>query len=86
MSDVVGGGETYFPYYGNRRLTTTHSMKDCDSLEGGLRSPPREGRVIMFYSLLPNGDLDEKSLHGSCAVKDGIKWAANKWIWSSPRM
>ena len=34
----------------------------------------------MFYSLLPNGDLDEESLHGSCAVKDGVKWAANKWV------
>jgi prolyl 4-hydroxylase len=84
---VAKGGETYFPYY-DRDFIQTHRLSDCDSptLAGGLRSPPKEGSVIMFYSLLPNGDLDDKSLHGSCAVKDGVKWGANKWIWNTPRI
>jgi prolyl 4-hydroxylase len=34
----------------------------------------------MFYSMKPNGDLDPLSAHGSCGVKDGVKWAANKWV------
>ncbi len=84
LSDVTKGGETYFPLYGQQHARSNR-LTDCDSLTGGLRSPPKEGRVIMFYSLLPNGDVDDKSLHGSCAVKQGVKWAANKWVWNTPR-
>jgi len=80
LSDVSAGGETIFPLYNGREQS--HESRDCERMEGALRSPPKEGRVIMFYSLLCNGDLDRKSLHGSCAVKDGVKWAANKWIWN----
>lgn len=81
---MTRGGETYFPLY-DKQHVHTHDLKDCDSLQGGLRSPPREGRVIMFYSLLPNGDVDDKSLHGSCAVKEGTKWGANKWVWNTAK-
>lgn len=83
---MIKGGETFFPHYNNERGVRTYDLTDCDTLEGGLRSPPKEGRVIMFYSLLPNGDLDDKSLHGSCAVKEGTKWAANKWLWNTARL
>ena len=77
---MARGGETIFPMYKKEAYEITHNTKDCDRVRGGLRSPPKQGSVIMFYSLLPNGDLDDKSLHGSCAVKDGTKWAANKWV------
>jgi prolyl 4-hydroxylase len=40
--------------------------------------------VIIFYSLLPDGTGDQKSLHGACPVGHGQKWAANKWIWNQP--
>lgn len=80
LSDVSAGGETIFPLYNSRG--EMHEFRNCERMHGALRSPPKEGSVIMFYSLLPNGDLDHRSLHGSCAVKDGVKWAANKWIWN----
>ena len=45
---------------------------------------PKKGKVIMFYSLLPNGMGDRFSLHGACPVEGKRpKWAANKWVWSS---
>ena len=45
---------------------------------------PARGKLALFYSLLPNGELDEYSLHGGCPVKAGRKWAANKWLWNKP--
>ena len=40
----------------------------------------------MFYNVGADGDLDETSLHGSCPVVKGQKWAANKWLHSMPTM
>lgn len=45
----------------------------------GLRVKPRKNKVIVFYSMLPNGDLDERSLHQGCPVRSGTKLAANFW-------
>src|SRR3546814_19013641 len=28
----------------------------------------------------PSGELEPHSLHGACPVKQGVKWAANKWV------
>ena len=39
-------------------------------------------QVIIFYSLLPNGDGDVTSQHSACPVTSGVKWAANKWVWN----
>ena len=49
-----------------------------------LKVPPRKGKVVVFYSLDPAGGLDAYSLHAGCPVKDGMKWAANKWLWNKP--
>jgi prolyl 4-hydroxylase len=79
LSDVQGGGETIFPMANG--APEPADKRNCDVM-GGIRVPPRQGRVIMFYSLLANGDLDAASLHASCAVREGTKWAANKWcVW-----
>lgn len=48
----------------------------------GLRVQPKVGSAILFYSLLPNGMGDLYSQHAACAVKNGTKWAANKWVWN----
>ena len=45
---------------------------------------PEKGKVILFYNMLPNGELDALSLHGGCMVINGVKWAANHWIWNRP--
>lgn len=80
LSDVAEGGETIFPMYNG--ASTPQNFDDCSV---GLKVKPERGKVIIFYSLLPNGNVDPTSLHGACPVlKDGIKWAANKWIWNAP--
>eukprot|EP00559_Dactyliosolen_fragilissimus_P008463 CAMPEP_0184864624 /NCGR_PEP_ID=MMETSP0580-20130426/15675_1 /TAXON_ID=1118495 /ORGANISM="Dactyliosolen fragilissimus" /LENGTH=545 /DNA_ID=CAMNT_0027363505 /DNA_START=26 /DNA_END=1660 /DNA_ORIENTATION=+ len=76
LSDVEEGGHTIFP-----RANGTDPIEDFDSCEHGLKVKPQVGKVIIFYSLKPNGELDEYSLHGACPVQKGIKWAANKWVW-----
>jgi len=43
---------------------------------------PKKLRAVLFYSQQPNGAVDENSLHGGCPVLDGVKWAANLWIWN----
>mmetsp|Transcript_21140 Transcript_21140/g.28109 ORF Transcript_21140/g.28109 Transcript_21140/m.28109 type:complete len:433 (+) Transcript_21140:346-1644(+) len=77
LSDVEEGGETIFPLYNG--LPFPRSFKDCSR---GLKVKPEKGKVIIFYSLDAAGHMDEKSLHGACPVKEGIKWAANKWVWN----
>lgn len=79
LSDVAEGGETAFPRFNNGPQPS--DFKDCTV---GLLVKPQRGKVIIFYSLLADGNLDPLSLHGACAVKDGTKWAANKWVWNSP--
>ena len=74
LTTVEKGGETAFPKAFGAQ---PYDMRDCTV---GLRVKPEQGRVIIFYSLLMTGDTDPNSLHGACPVKEGIKWAANKWV------
>jgi len=46
---------------------------------------PHKSRAVLFYSQLPNGELDNMSKHGGCPVLSGTKWAANLWAWNAPR-
>jgi len=80
MSNVTAGGETVFPRFGG--TPQPDNYKDCTK---GLLVKPIKGKVIIFYSMLPNGVLDPHSLHGGCPVIEGIKWAANKWVWNKRR-
>jgi prolyl 4-hydroxylase len=80
LSDVSEGGHTCFPRFNN--APQPRDFKDCSK---GLLVKPERGKVIIFYSLKADGELDELSLHGACAVKgDNVKWAANKWVWNAP--
>ena len=80
MSDVEQGGETIFPRA--KGFPQPHDMWSCAT---GLKVKPEKGKVIIFYSLHPNGNVDENSLHGGCPVEKGKKWAANKWVWNKPK-
>lgn len=79
LSDVEGGGDTNFPRAGGR--PQPHDFGDCSK---GVSIKPQAGRIIIFYSLMPDGSGDELSLHGGCKVENGTKWSANKWIWNKP--
>jgi prolyl 4-hydroxylase len=80
LTTVEKGGETVFPRADKGPYPASH--QSCDS---GLLVKPIRGRVIIFYSMTPDGALDEYSLHGACPVEEGIKWAANKWVWNAPK-
>ena len=88
LSDVEEGGETIFPrtqeLAGRQPHTLSHKM--CEEVKGGLRSKPELGKVLLFYILHPNGNIDQDALHGACSVKKGVKWSANKWMWNRPQM
>lgn len=76
FSDVEDGGETAFPRFMGEEPRT---MQDCES---GLLVRPQRGKVVIFYSLKMNGETDDSSLHGACPVKEGVKFAGNKWVWN----
>ncbi|MED6115007.1 putative prolyl 4-hydroxylase 9 [Stylosanthes scabra] len=57
-------------------METGYDYKQCI----GLKVKPRQGDGLLFYSVLPDGNIDKTSLHGSCPVIEGEKWVATKWI------
>jgi prolyl 4-hydroxylase len=79
LTNVEQGGETVFPRLD--KGPDVHSSIACEQ-QSGLRVKPERGKVIIFYNLTPEGKTDTYSLHGACPVKEGIKWAANKWVWN----
>lgn len=46
----------------------------------GLAVKATRGNALLFYSLLPGGDTDPTSLHGSCPTTKGDKYSATKWV------
>eukprot|EP00536_Pseudo-nitzschia_multiseries_P008739 jgi/Psemu1/257491/estExt_Genewise1Plus.C_2280034 len=46
---------------------------------------PHSSRAVLFYSQHPNGAADRDSLHGACPVLNDQKYAANLWVWNTPR-
>jgi prolyl 4-hydroxylase len=57
----------------------------CNTESEALRVSPRTGDSVLFYSQRGDASLDGYSLHGSCPMGDGEKWAANLWVWNRPR-
>lgn len=43
---------------------------------------PVKAQAVLFYNQLPEGGQDNASLHGGCPVLEGVKWAANLWVWN----
>jgi len=91
LSSVSDGGETVFPMANGSprpRHFKLRNREDCDwqASKGGIKIEAIKGRVVLFYSMLPDGTLDPNSLHGACPVEHETeeKWAANKWIWNKP--
>ncbi|XXG44536.1 hypothetical protein AAC387_Pa01g4313 [Persea americana] len=76
LSDVEEGGETMFPFENGLNMNTGYDYKKCM----GLKVKPRQGDGLLFYSVFPNGTIDQTSLHESCPVIKGEKWVATKWI------
>eukprot|EP00483_Globobulimina_turgida_P003308 UN03313 len=68
--DDESGGETNFPKADGGKGVAVH---------------PGKGSSIMFYSILSDGNADDKSLHAALPVLKGVKWLANFWVWDPVR-
>merc|ERR1712118_295741 len=51
----------------------------------GLLVKPGRGSAVLFYSQLPDGNLEELSVHAGADVEAGVKWVCNLWVRSQPR-
>jgi hypothetical protein len=90
LNDVPSGGHTVFPYVNSTRHPDAHSWSSmeavgCDPDGEGLKVFPVKGDVVLFYNLLPGGQMvgegDRLTLHGGCDPTHGsIKYLANQWI------
>ena len=88
LESVSEGGETFFPRALNAKGQEYHRWNgDHEDCYRGLYVPPVRGNAVLFYSMVPDGRLDERSLHGGCKPRgDHVeKWGANQWIWNHPQ-
>lgn len=67
--NTLQGGETTFP-----RAITTDS-------HNGVKVDPQSGKAIVFYNVLPDGNMDDLSQHAGGKVEKGVKYVANVWVW-----
>eukprot|EP00249_Psilotum_nudum_P006312 c19629_g1_i1 orf=384-1241(+) len=74
LSDVVEGGETHFPWIGDKNCVCGGELKP------GLCVKPQKGDALLFWSQKLDGSVDPSSLHGGCKVLQGEKWSATKWM------
>jgi len=83
LNDVPRGGHTGFPRAGGLPIPMKpNGEADYGNCKVGIQVAPKKNKVIIFYSLHPDGSLDHHSLHGGCPVKEGVKWSANFWLWN----
>lgn len=50
----------------------------------GLEVAPVKGNAVLFGYKLPDGSLDERTLHAGLPVESGEKWVATKWLREHP--
>lgn len=67
--DRLQGGETIFP----RAITT--------DFHDGVKVQAQTGKALLFYNILPDGNMDDLSQHAAGKVEKGVKYVANVWIW-----
>ena len=66
LNDNFTGGETVFP----RAVQTQY--------HDGIQITPHRGRAVLFYNMLPDGNMNDLSQHASKPVEKGEKWLANR--------
>ena len=68
LNDPEEGGETEFPRWVNGKTSD------------GLLATPKKGKAMLFYSFLPDGNLDDLSQHAAKPVSKGEKYLINLWV------
>ena len=69
LNDDFEGGQTVFPRALNAQF------------HDGITVEPKKGKAVLFYNMLPDGNMDELSMHASKPVESGEKFLANLWVW-----
>ena len=46
----------------------------------GLKVIPRKGTALLFYNVMPDGEIEPLSFHGADPVITGEKWVLTKWM------
>jgi len=69
LNEGMEGGATQFPRWVNAETSE------------GLNVEPKVGKAVLFYSQLPDGNMDDWSHHAALPVKKGEKWLMNLWVW-----
>ncbi|XP_078365289.1 transmembrane prolyl 4-hydroxylase-like [Oculina patagonica] len=95
LNDVEEGGETAFPVADMKDFNETkfRDRKDGDRFNlkeycktANIVVPAKKGKAIMWYNYELDGNTgwmshrDDRSLHGGCVVKKGMKYIANNWL------
>lgn len=74
LNEGMEGGATQFPRWVNAETRE------------GLNAEPKLGKAVLFYSQLPDGNMDDWSHHAALPVKKGEKWLINLWVWDPEYM
>jgi prolyl 4-hydroxylase len=69
LNDDFEGGQTVFPRAVNAQY------------HEGVTVEPQKGKAVLFYNMLPDGNMDDLSMHASQKVLQGEKYLANLWVW-----
>lgn len=69
LNEGMRGGETTFPRWSN-----------AETFEQ-LRVVPQIGKAVLFYNILPDGNMDDLSQHEARKIRLGEKWLINLWVW-----
>jgi len=68
LNEGMTGGETEFPRWVNGYTSS------------GLRITPKRGKAALFYSILPDGNMDDLSQHSANPIIIGEKMLINLWV------
>ena len=68
LNEPEAGGETTFPRWINAETREA------------LKATPKRGKAVLFYSYLPDGNMDDLSQHSAAPVIEGEKWLINLWV------
>ena len=68
LNEPEKGGETEFPRWYNGETAE------------GLTATPKKGKAVLFYSQLPDGNMDDLSHHAALPVRIGEKYLINLWV------
>jgi len=69
LNEGMVGGQTSFPRWVNAETGKALTVE------------PKIGKAVLFYSQLPDGNMDDLSQHAALPVTYGEKWLMNLWVW-----